>query len=58
MCSSFAVSNSLDVPLTTGSGQKNMQNMIRDSRKAGRGLEYNATNEVDLISHTHGFIAI
>jgi hypothetical protein len=35
-----------------------MQNMIRDSRKAGRGLEYNATNELDLISHTHGFIAI
>ena len=55
MCSSFAVSNSLDVPLTTGSGQKNTQNMISDSRKASRGLECNATNEVNLISQHEQF---
>jgi hypothetical protein len=48
--SSFVTSNALDVALTTGSGQKNAQNMIRDSRKASRGLECNATNEVNLIS--------
>ena len=37
--SSFGASNSLDVPLTIESGQIKAQNMIRDSRKASRGLE-------------------